>query len=312
IVLLLQSHGQLTAAQLAELLETSERTIRRDLEALSISGVPVYSQRGRGGGWALLGGHRLDLTGFTIEEAQALFLVAGAHAKSPSGVEPVVRSALRKVLNALPEPLRVHAAAATQASVVDPSGWGGAPDDAQFLSELRGAVIAKVQVEIDYAKPGGAPENRRVHPYGLVSKGGTWYLLAGTAHGRRTFRVSRVQAVRTTEDPVDLPEGFDLSDEWASAQHDFFSRMRVVEVELDVAEHRVLALSATLRGWATIEERAGSSPGWRRLSVWVPHTRAAAVQLAPFGGDVRVISPAELREELARIGHELIDLNSPQ
>src|SRR5579875_2743418 len=96
IVLLLQAHGQLTAGQLAELLETSERTVRRDLEALGMAGVPVYSQRGRGGGWALLNGHRLDLTGFTEEEARALFVVAGTGSAARGGREPALHSALRK------------------------------------------------------------------------------------------------------------------------------------------------------------------------------------------------------------------------
>jgi len=307
IVLLLQAHGQLTAAQLAELLETSERTIRRDLEALCMAGVPLYSQRGRGGGWALLGGHRLDLTGFTVEEAEALFLVAGAQSSAAGGVGPGLRSALRKVFAALPEPLQARAQAATSTSYVDPAGWGRAPvEEPPLLAELRDAVLAKVQVDIDYAKPGSGPERRRVHPYGLVSKRGVWYLLAGTAQGRRTFRVSRVHGAARTEEPAEVPEGFDLSAAWESAQRDFVERMQVVEVELEIAERSVLALTSALRGWTSIDEAAGSSEGWRRLTISVPHARVAASELSRFGGDVRVISPPEVRAELARIGAELV------
>ena len=311
VVLLLQAQGQLTAAQLAELLETSERTIRRDLDALSAAGVPVYAQRGRGGGWALLGGHRLDLTGFTVEEAQALFLVAGGRGGEGEEASPGLRSALRKVYTALPEPLRAHAAAASEATVVDPARWGRPrPEVSPQLDPLRRAVLAKVQVDIDYAKPGQAPERRRVHPYGLVDKGGVWYLLAGTERGRRTFRLSRVLGVWPTEDPVDVPEGFDLAAEWESSQREYTERMQVVEVELEVAERSVLSVTAWLGTWLSLDERPGAPAGWRRFRAAVPHAHAAAGELARFGRDVRVLSPDAVRQELARIGAELVAANA--
>lgn len=313
IVLLLQTHGQLTAAQLAGYLETSERTVRRDLDALLLAGVPLYSQRGRGGGWALAGGHRLNLTGFTVEEARALFLIAGTQ-RAPAGTESGLRSALRKILVALPEPLRAQAEAATRSTVVDPGGWGRrGGEEPPFLDRLREAVLARVQLDLGYAKPGREAATRRVHPYGLVAKGGVWYLLAGTAQGRRTFRVSRVTSVSPTGEPADLPEGFDLGAEWEDAEADFAARLRVVEVTVEVAEEAVLPLSATFGGWAGLHE-AGEPPpdaGWRRFRLAVPHLRAAAVNLAAFGADVRVIEPDALRVELARIGEALVAANGP-
>lgn len=311
IVVLLQAHGQLTAGQMAELLETSERTIRRDLDALSSAGVPVYPQRGRGGGWALVGGHRMDLTGFTVEEAQALFLVAGPRVDHEGAEVPGLRSALRKVFAALPEPLRTHAAAAGQATVVDPARWGGpAPADSPCLDDLRRAVLAKCQVDIDYAKPGQSPQRRRVHPYGLVAKSGVWYLLAGTDQGRRTFRASRVQGVAPTDEPVELPEGFDLGEEWMSAQRDFVARMHVVDVELEVTEGAVLGLTAAFGGWTPLEEVPGGAPGWRRFTLGVPHLRVAVNELARFGSDVRVHAPAELRTALAGLGAALVSAHA--
>lgn len=311
IVLLLQARGQLTAGELAELLETSERTIRRDLDGLLMAGVPLYSQRGRNGGWALLGGHRLDLSGFTLEEAQALFLVAGSPAAAASGVEPGLRSALRKVFAALPESLRTHATAATQATVFDPLGWGRVAEDPPLLDQLRRAVLDRVQVDIDYAKSGAAPEARRIHPYGLIAKGGVWYLLAGTDRGRRTFRVSRMRAVRPTAAPVELPESFDLATEWASAQRDFLGALQVVRVEVEVAADSVLAFTSGLRGWASAEEVGGSSAEWRTLVAMVPSIHAAAVHVAPLGGAVRVKSPPELRDQVVAIAEGLLEANRP-
>jgi predicted DNA-binding transcriptional regulator YafY len=98
ILLLLQTKGHVTAAEVAAELEVSERTARRDLEALGMAGLPVYSQQGRNGGWQLAGGGRTDLTGLTAAEARALFLVAGPS----SSATPQVKAALRKLVRALP------------------------------------------------------------------------------------------------------------------------------------------------------------------------------------------------------------------
>jgi predicted DNA-binding transcriptional regulator YafY len=312
IVLLLQVHGQLTAGELAELLETSERTIRRDLEALCVAGVPLYSSRGRGGGWALLGGNRIDLSGFTVDEARALFLMAGARGAAPGadGADSGLRSALRKLLAALPEPLREAAAAADGAMVVDPAGWGREPEASPHLETLQRAVVERVQVDIDYTKPGAATERRRAHPYGLVAKRGVWYLLAGTPAGRRTFRLSRMAGVEPTGEPATVPADLDLAGEWESVQRDYLRRMQVVEVELEVAASAVLRLSASLRGWASAEDRGEAAAGRRRVVAAFPHVGAAAGHLAGFGGDVRVVAPAELRDQLRRLGEGLVEANS--
>jgi len=300
IVLLFQTHGQLTTAQLAETLETSERTIRRDLDALLAAGLPLYAQRGRGGGWALVGGHRIDMSGLTVDEARALFLVGGA-AEGPG-----LRSALRKVMAALPEPLRAEAAAAETATHVDPARWGGRSDHQQALPALQEAVVSRVQVDVDYAKPGRPPERRRVHPYGLVSKAGTWYLMAGTDKGRRTFRVSRVTGVTATGEAAVVPEGFDLALEWAEAERTFAETMAVVDVDIEVAADAVLRVTAALHGWLTVTELETGMYGWRWLRVSFPHDDVAAWTLAPYGGLVRVIGPDRVREQLLQIGEGLV------
>jgi predicted DNA-binding transcriptional regulator YafY len=311
IVLLLQAHGQLTAADLAERLETSERTIRRDLEALSGAGVPVYAQRGRGGGWALLGGHRLNLSGLTTEEAEALFLVAGPGALAGLGVDPGVTSALRKLLAALPEPLRRQAVAARRAVLVQPPGWGRRhPPDPPHLDVLRRAVVDGRQVDLHYAKPGSEPAWRRVHPYGLVAKGGTWYLVAGSSAGLRTFRVSRVAGVSRRDEAVERPEDFDLAEAWADVESGFAGRMAAVVVELEVVPEALDLVRAVLGRWLTTEE-AGQHRGRPLLTVAFPHPEAAARELAPFGRRVAVRSPEVVRQALARLGAELVAANRP-
>src|SRR4051795_4892257 len=144
-LLFLQSRGRVTAAEVADELEVSIRTARRDLEALSIAGIPVYSQAGRGGGWSLVGGARTDLSGLTATEARTLFLVAGPS----SAVTPAAKAALRKLVQALPETFRAEAEKAASAIVLDPSGWAGrAPSTPPHLETLQRAVIEGVQIRL--------------------------------------------------------------------------------------------------------------------------------------------------------------------
>ncbi len=210
-LLFLQARGRVTAAEVAAELEVSVKTARRDLEALSIAGIPVYSQAGRGGGWALVGGARTDLSGLTAAEARTLFLVAGPS----SAVTPAAKAALRKLVSALPETFRAEAEKAAAAVVLDPARWGGtAPSPPPHLETLQRAVIEGVQVRLGYSDARGATTVRVVHPLGLVSKGTTWYLVADTDAGRRTFRVWRVQSVEFTDEPAVRPAEFDLQRAW--------------------------------------------------------------------------------------------------
>src|SRR5258708_23740351 len=148
VLMLLQTRGQVTAGEIADELEISERTARRDLDALAMAGLPVYSQPGRNGGWQLLGGARTDLSGLNAAEARALFLVAG-----PSPATPELRAALRKLVRALPEPFRADAQAASTAVVVHPNEWGRVkPTRAppHHLDVLQRVVIEGEQIELGY------------------------------------------------------------------------------------------------------------------------------------------------------------------
>ena len=308
VVLLLQTHGRMTAADLAQRLETSERTIRRDLESLSIAGLPVVALRGRGGGWELVGRHRTDLSGLSAGEAEALFLVAGPEAVAAGlGIEPKVRSALRKLLAALPEPMRAQAAAARSRVLVDPTRWGAHDDTPDHIAALRDAVLRGVQVDLTYAKRGEPAEVRRVQPFGLVSKAGTWYLIAGTDAGLRTFRASRVHGVAPTDLPVVRPEGFDLEKAWARTREEFPPRQEGVVVEVLVDAEMAPYLARAFGAWTTFE--LGHDPGGgrlRRLTVRAPSVEAAAWALVRFGEQVEVVGPASVRARMAAIGRGLL------
>ncbi|HVC71266.1 MAG TPA: YafY family protein [Acidimicrobiales bacterium] len=298
-LLFLQARGQVTAAMLAEELEISERTARRDLEALAMAGIPVYSQAGRGGGWSLVGGATTDLSGLTGAEVRTLFLIAG-----PSAATPPVKAALRKLVRALPETFRAEAEAAASAVMVDPTGWDHHPaSPPAHLEALQKAVIEGVQIRLSYKARNGTESDRTVSPLGLVAKRTVWYLIANTEAGLRTFRVGRVRSLALTGDPVDRPEDFDLEEAWRSTL-----------ATLD--EHRVPA-AATLRAYPalvpTLRAALGTpmevtrtlADGRLEIELRSYSPGQIAVQIAGFGGRVEVIAPDEVRRHLERIASEL-------
>jgi predicted DNA-binding transcriptional regulator YafY len=210
-LLLMQSRGRVTAAELADELEVSVATARRDLEALSAGGIPVYPQPGRGGGWSLVGGARTDLSGLSAAEAQALFLLTGPAVS----VSAEARAALRKLVRALPQTFRVDAEAAAGATMIDPTRWGERDRRRPELVDLlQAAVVRRRKVRLTYAGRTRERTERLIDPWGLVDKDDTWYLLAGTDRGQRTFRVDRIVAAEPTAEAAQRPDDFALATAW--------------------------------------------------------------------------------------------------
>ena len=302
ILLLLQSRGQVTAGEVARDLEVSERTARRDLEALGVAGLPIWSQQGRNGGWRLAGGGRTDLSGLTAAEARALFLVAGPS----SSATPEVRAALRKLVRALPEPFRPSAEAASSAVVVDPAGWedrGEPRAISVHLDAVQRAVVEGEQLELGYVARNREPSTRVVHPLGLASKGAAWYLVAATGGGLRTFRVDRITSVAPTGDAVVRPDGFELEEAW---------RLITDEVDRQRAPITARALADPERLWVVrfvlgTRVRIGPPGGDGRVEVELRgHSiESLACEIAGLGGSIEVLDPPELRARLAEIAGEL-------
>lgn len=301
-LLLMQTRGRVTAAELAAELEISVATARRDLEALSTAGVPVYPQPGRGGGWRLVGGARTDLSGLTAREAQALFLLAGPAAAAA----PEVKSALRKLMGALPGTFRAEASAAADAVLVDQAGWGERVKERPPMVELlRDAVIARRRVRLTYSG-----RERLVDPWGLVDKDDIWYLVAGTAQGRRTFRVDRIAEAAATEDAADRPADLELAKVWDEVVEEIERRRSLLTADVVLGR----------RHFGVLRDRFGRHcelvadlPGDRvRARVAAPAPIMIAQELAGWGALVEVESPDSVKAELARLGSELIARYAPE
>ncbi len=311
IVLLLQANGQRTVTQLAGALEASERTIRRDLDALCAAGVPVYAQRGRGGGWALLGGHRIDLSGLTASEARSLVLAA-----SGAPGQKDVDAALRKVIAALPAAIREQVNVAQGRVLVDPTAWGqprgagsGVNDNEATLAILREALERNVVVNLRYARPGSDPSWRRVHPQGLVVKHGTWYLLGVGPAGSRTYRVSRVEALELTSETACTPPDFDLAATWRASQQAFEALRPCTEVTVEVlVDDGVWArMAGRIGAWWDLVDLGVCDDGRRRVLVSMTGAHQAALELACYDTAVEVRGPQGVRDELAALGRRLVE-----
>jgi predicted DNA-binding transcriptional regulator YafY len=301
-LLLLQARGRVTAAELADELEVSVATARRDLEALSAAGIPVYPQAGRGGGWSLVGGARTDLSGLSAAEAQALFLLVGPAA----AVSAEAKAALRKLVRALPQPFRPDAEAAAGATVIDPTRWGE-PDRRRpdVVDLLQTAVVRRRKIRLAYHGRRRGRTERLVDPWGLVDKDDVWYLVAGTDRGQRTFRVDRILGAEPTELPAERPEGFALEAAWEQV---------VGEVEQKRSRTWATVLVDSNFVWV-LQRQFGRhchpdgelDDGRTRVRLAAPTPLDIARQLAGWGAGIEVVEPRLVQAELARIGAELAD-----
>ena len=317
MLLLLQARGQVTAAELAEHLEVSPRTVYRDAEALSSAGVPIYAERGRAGGIRLLPGYRTDVTGLTRDEARALFVLTTGDVHEDLGLGTAARSAILKVMRAVPEPFRPAAAATSQRILVDPAGWMRGGDPVGQLGVLQAAVFTDRRLRLRYrssskrAAEAGMPAERVLDPYGLVCKGGIWYLVADSGGEPRLFRVSRVVSAEVDEAPVRRRDGVELAGLWAQLRRQVEDRSAglavVARVRRDWLDIFGRICAAHLVGSVDDAEPAGE--GWVRVELRYAAVPAARPLLS-FGANVEVISPPEVRADLAEQAADVVALYS--
>jgi len=308
ILLLLQTRGRVPAHELAERLEVSVRTIYRDVEALSASGVPVYAERGRHGGIELLAGFRTDVTGLTADESRALFILAAQGAHAALGLDAALGSALRKVMAALPAPYRPAAEVTSRRILVDATRWKGGPQKAVDLEVLQDAVFADRRLRLRY-RHSGEPEPRTytVDPYGLVSKAGVWYLVADRRARPQLFRADRVRSATVLDDGVRRRPGVELADVWEELRRQVEERPGGLDVVVRVRRSRLdMFLRLNAAHLAELPDAEGEDE-WAtaRLSYGVVRE---ARQLLQFADHVEVLSPPEVRTELAAAAASVTDL----
>jgi predicted DNA-binding transcriptional regulator YafY len=298
LVLLLRQRGRMTAETLAAELEVSTRTVLRDIEALSAAGVPVYAERGRHGGFALLPGFRTELTGLNHEEALALLTAGSGRGERAFGLGPALASAMRKVVDALPA--RDQATAAASRFLVEPetdllsrrAAVEAVP--AGVVHEVRRAVLAGRRLRIHYAANGEAPQWRTVDPLGLVTVRDRAYLLATRGGADRTYRLSRCLAAEALPEPAERPDTVDLDRIWRERCAGFLADGHLgVQVRVDPAHREALLDTAV-----AVRAEAPEEDGRLRLELVYQDAEHAEWALWQLGAHAEAVAPQSLREAL--------------
>ncbi|MFD5161568.1 helix-turn-helix transcriptional regulator [Streptomyces hawaiiensis] len=300
LVLLLRQRGRLTADTLARELEVSTRTVLRDIEALSAAGVPVYAERGRHGGFALLPGFRTELTGLNHDEALALLTAGSRRGEQVFGLGSALSSAMRKVVDALPESHQATASDAAQRFLVEPETdllsrrvvTEEVPDTTMY--EIRRAVLAGHKLRIHYAATGAPPQWRTVDPIGLVTVRDRGYLLATRSGADRTYRLSRVSAAEELPEPAQRPDQVDLDRVWRERCARFLSSGHIAVLVRVAPKRREELLSSAV----AVRTAELDDDGRLRLEVTFQDLRHAEWALWQLGTDAEALTPGALRTAL--------------
>ncbi len=304
ILLLLQTHGRLTGRELATRLEVSERTIHRDMEALSATGVPVIAERGAGGGWSLLDSYRTNLTGLNLSEVQALFVAAPIHLMNDLGLRQASERALIKLLAALPgERSRHDAAFMRQRIHIDGAGWQQEAELVEWLPVIQEALWQECKLLLSYQRSDGTIAERLVDPLGLVAKGRIWYMVANVEGQTRTYRVSRIQQARLQEEAVVRPPDFDLAAFWVESSAQFKANLP----RYCATFHVHPAILQDMRYSGQIEKiYPPDADGWINVDVRFEIELQARAFALGFGGQLDVLTPTELRDTVLRVAQAIV------
>lgn len=312
LLLLLQARGGQTAEALARELEVSVRTVLRDVDALSASGVPIYAERGPGGGIRLVEGYRTRLTGMTADEAEALFLSGLSGPAAELGLGTVVAAAQLKVMAALPAELRSRASRLVERFHLDAGPWFQGTEPVPHLATVAEAVWAARVLEMEYRRD-DETVTRVLEPIGIVLKAGIWYLVARTEGQLRTYRVSRIEATRLREASFERPGDFDLATWWADSRAAFEREVPRIALVVRVPSGEMWRL-ADVVGDRVVREAEPVGPpdaiGRQSLRIVVEWPGEAAGKFVAAAPDVEVLEPARLRADILAVARSALETYS--
>jgi len=312
LLMLLQARGRMTAPTLARELEVSERTIYRDIDALSAAGVPIYSEAGPGGGYSLLDSYRTNLTGLTEGEVRALFMLSIPQPLADLGVGPELAAALRKLAAALPSSRRADEERVRQRFHLDAAGWEQVEESAPHLATVHQAVWHDRQLHLAYRiGPLSVHVEQTVAPYGLAAKAGVWHLVYAVKGALRVQRVASLLDARLSAESFERPADFDLAAFWRKwcAERDMSQTRYVVIVR--VAPSFVAELPVYF-GDPVRQQIAEAGPpdaeGWLTLRLPFESLEAARARILGFGRGVEVLAPWVLRRSILDYAEQIVAL----
>jgi len=308
LMMLLQTRRQMTAEELADELEVSKRTIYRDIDALSIAGVPVYANGGPGGGYALLDSYRTTLTGLNEDEIRALFMLTIPSPIADLGVSQQLKTAILKLTSSFTGNHYKHADYLRQRLHLDAASWFQTDEPVPHLKTVQEAAWQDRQLVLSYRRRNDTVSERTISPYGLVAKASIWYLVAATDKGMRVYRVSRIESVQMIQTHFARPQDFDLAKFWTDWMIGYKVSLPKYPVTLRIGPDLIPVLPYILGDdvRSLVEQAQPNSEGWRVVDYTFERIEEAQTYVLGMGASVDVIAPEELRASVLKLATDVV------
>ena len=308
LMMLLQTRGQMTAEELAAELEVSKRTIYRDIDALSIAGVPVYASGGPGGGYAVLDSYRTSLTGLNENEIRALFMLTIPGPISDLGVSQQLKAAILKLTSSFADEHHEHIDYLRQRLHLDAASWFQTEEPVPHLKIVQDAAWQDRQLVLSYRRRNGMVSEQIISPYGLVAKASIWYLVAATDKGMRVYRVSRIESAQMTQTHFARTQDFELAKFWTDWVIGYKASLPKYPVILRIAPDLIPVLPSMLGDdvRSLIEQAQSDLEGWRVVEYTFERIEEAQTYVLGMGASVDVIAPEELRVIVLKLATDVV------
>ncbi len=307
IMILLQNRGKMTAKELANELEVSDRTILRDMDALSNAGIPIVSDRGKEGGWRLLDNFRSKLSGLNIDDIKSLFLFPSGKLLEDLGLNIQALDTRQKLLAAIPGTFRDEAQAIWERIHIDSSTWRQSKEKVHALKTVQQAVWESKKLKIFYEQADGEQKERLIEPLGLVAKGNRWYLVASRNGELRNYRVSRIHTAKVEDETFRRPLNFNLADYWEQSKKEFIQNLPQYDVQVEIHPAIIQRINFTGKFVQFIQRENPNEDKWIPATLRFNDQQEAVEFILGFANKIRVISPEELSDKVVSAAMSVIE-----
>lgn len=310
LIMLLQTHERMTADELSQELEVSTRTIYRDILALNTAGVPIYTDHGPGGGISLLESYRTSLTGFSEEEARALFMLNIPNALVELGVGQKLKSALLKLTVALPPGQQAVQSRTQQRIYLDSTSWSEPAQPSAQLGVLHQAVWQDKLVKLVYRGNFDTKVEFELEPLGLVAKMNSWYLVGKDKSYMRVLNVADILEVEISDHQFARDEAFDLAAFWMSWCRSSQNRRSFYPVQLRIAPTLLTKLHLYLGEsvkYIVQADNQTESKDWKKVTIFYDHFFSARESILNFGNAAEILEPEALRLSVIDFAQQIIN-----
>lgn len=306
IMILLQNRGKMTAKELANELEVSDRTILRDMDALTNAGIPIVSQRGKEGGWHLLDNFRSKLNGLNIDDMKSLFLFPSAELLEDLGLNNLLLDTREKLLAAIPDIYRDEAQAMWERIHIDSGTWRQSKEKKDALNIVQQAVWDSKKLKIHYEQLGGEQKERLIEPLGLVAKGNKWYLVATRNGELRNYRVSRIHHAKVENETFRRPLNFNLATYWEQSKVEFVQNLPKYDVQVEIHTEIINRINFTGKFVKVIKIENPNRDKWIPATLRFNDKQEAIEFILGFASKIKVVSPKDLPDRLVSLATSVI------